>query len=61
MKRKTRNNPLAHLTPEEDAYWTTCFEYHANRGKNDLRADKLAWEETAERFPRLKKYIGAKP
>lgn len=61
MKRKAKINPLAHLTPEEDKLWTFAFEFHVNGGKSDNEADALAWKAVAKQFPRLRKYIGAKP
>lgn len=51
----------AKLTSEEDAVWTNAFIYWVNEGLSDIKADRKAWEDTVEQFPRLKEYDGALP
>ena len=50
---------LAKLTPEEDHYWENAFAAEINGGTSDTKADRIAWKETQDRFPRLKGYDGA--
>ena len=58
MPRKRR---LATLNPYEDKCWVFAFCYYMDRGKTELQADKLAWRDLREEFPRLRKYDGCKP
>ena len=58
MAKKRR---LAKLTAEEDKAWTTAFVHYKDDGKTDSRADRMAWRDVQEQFPRLKQYDGCKP
>lgn len=48
------------LTAEEDRAWTRAFEFYVNEGNSDARADRLAWKDVQQQFPRLKAFSGAK-
>jgi Fe-S cluster biosynthesis and repair protein YggX len=50
-------NP-ATLTAEENKAWEKYFEYYINEGKSDNYADKHAWQDLQNEFPRLKEYDG---
>lgn len=56
-KRKLK---LATLSLEENDFWENIFAYYVEEGYDDDEADKLAWEEMQEEFPRLLKYDGIK-
>jgi hypothetical protein len=49
---------LATLTPEEDKVWDKTFEHYLGEGYSDSRADRAAWKDLQQQFPRLKKYDG---
>ena len=58
--RKQRR--LATLTPDEDAAWVYALNYYIeDEGMGDSRADRAAWKDVQQQFPRLKEYDGAKP
>jgi len=60
-KRLAEFKRLASLTVEENNVWIELFNYHIfEEGMNELKSDKLTWQELVKRFPRLKKYKGAK-
>jgi len=50
----------AKLTAAEDAFWTKAFSSYVNSGKSEAAADRLAWKETREQFPRLRAFSGAR-
>lgn len=52
---------LVILTVEEDKVWSKAFEYHKADGLSDVMADRLAFKDTAECFPRLKAFSGCVP
>ena len=52
---------LTELTSKEDRAWQKHFEYFLNEGETDNEADKHAWEEMQNEFPRLKNFDGIKP
>ena len=60
-RKKTMAKNLAKLTPAEDKVWSDAFEFYVNAGKTDRMADKYAWRDVCEQFPRLKKFDGCKP
>lgn len=55
-----KRKKLATLTPEEDRAWVQALNFHLEHGDTISRADRLAWQEACERFPRLREYDGAK-
>lgn len=57
-KETSSTSKKATLTAEEDKAWVNIFEYYINEGKSDTQADKLAWKDLQEQFPRLKNYSG---
>lgn len=60
-KRLAEFKRLASLNIEENNVWIELFNYHIfEEGMTELKADRLAWQELVKRFPRLKKYKGAK-
>lgn len=64
LRTHTEENPKkkrAKLTPEEDKAWTQKFIFYIDEGKTELQADKQAWKEMVEEFPRLKNFDGAMP
>lgn len=52
---------LAVLTTEEDAAWVMAFEHYANSRHSDAAADRAAWADVQEQFPRLRNYDGCTP
>jgi hypothetical protein len=49
---------LARLTPQEDRAWVIAFCYYVDEGRADLEADRLAWRDVCDEFPRLKRFNG---
>lgn len=52
---------LAMLTPEEDKVWTDSKAYWEEEGFSPLKADKFAWRDLQQVFPRLQEFDGAEP
>lgn len=52
---------LAILTPEEDRVWTDSNAYWEEEGFSRAKADRFAWKELQDVFPRLKEFDGAEP
>lgn len=50
---------LAKLTPAEESAWNKAFSMYVEEGIPDDQADKLAWDDLVEEFPRLKAFDGA--
>jgi hypothetical protein len=56
----TSSRRLAKLTPREDRCWVFAFSYYLDEGRTEARADKLAWRDLRDEFPRLKQYYACK-
>jgi len=58
-----KNKPnKARLSKAEARCYSNAFESYMNHVRRDAkRADKAAWRECVEAFPRLAKYQGALP
>jgi hypothetical protein len=53
---------LARLKPDENKAWDVYFADYCSNVRNDsARADRFAWRQLQQDFPRLKKYDRAKP
>ena len=52
----TKRSKRAKLTPHEDRCWEFAFCYYVDEGRSDLEADRLAWRDMCEEFPRLRNY-----
>lgn len=53
---------LAKLNPYEDRCWVFAFCYHRDVGKQGEReADRRAWRDMRDEFPRLRAYRGCLP
>lgn len=52
---------IATLTPEEDAAWVKSFNAALEQTGNDDEADRIAWAEIVQMFPRLAAFDGCKP
>jgi hypothetical protein len=61
MKRKERRRKLATLKPQENRDWEYYFSWYKNNGLTDIEADRNAWRDLQQQYPRLKKYKGCKP
>ena len=61
MKRKKRPRKLATLSPEENRDWEYFFSWYMNNGFTERQADRNAWRDLQQKYPRLKKYQGCKP
>lgn len=48
----------AALTPREDYCWVHAFCFYVDEGYADLQADRLAWRDMCDEFPRLIGYSG---
>jgi hypothetical protein len=49
----------AKLTPEEDRAWEEAFLLYLDEGKTDAQADRAAWKDVQQQFPRLREFSGA--
>ena len=58
---KTKAKRLATLKPAENKAWIDAFNQYLGTGYSSHGADRNAWREIQEQFPRLKKYDGCKP
>ena len=56
-----RRKKLARLSPQEDRSWVIAFCYYVDDGCSDLKADRLAWRDVCDEFPRLRGYDGCLP
>ena len=56
-----RKKRLAKFTIAEDKAWTFAFNYYRDNGNTSLQADRKAWRDVQDEFPRLRKYEGARP
>lgn len=52
---------IATLTPDEDKVWVNAFSFWKMDGRTDEDADRMAWKELQDEFPRLKEYDGCRP
>lgn len=60
-KAKSQSKPIPHLTREENEFYGQRFGDYCNHVRNDsLRADRHAWKETLQKFPRLYRLYGVK-
>jgi hypothetical protein len=51
---------IARLTLEEDRAMNKAWQLHMSNHKTVAEADRLAWEDICQEFPRLKEFDGAK-
>jgi hypothetical protein len=61
MERKKRRRKLATLTPAENRDWEYFFSWYLNNGFTESQADRKAWKDLQQKYPRLKKFQGCKP
>jgi len=61
MKGKKRRRKLATLTPAENHDWEYFFSWYLNNCFTESQADRKAWKDLQQKYPRLKKYQGCKP
>jgi len=50
---------LAKLTPDEDRIWQKYFAWYCDNGWTDEQADKKAWGDLQNEFPRMREFDGA--